>query len=287
MLKYSEHITAIVQQTEQREEALPLKNEACRSRFLFHSQPTPKVCLFFHGFTAAPYQFEPLGKALFQAGYNVLIPLQPGHGQAGDWNRDNPPPLSDRIETYQQFAVNWFHQAQMLGEQVVIGGLSSGATLASWLALEYPEQIYRTLLFAPYLSGGNLIMDWLVQTLPYYYEWLNKELPGNFGYDGFRIPSLRIFLELGRAILDRVKEQPIAPIFVISSEGDRATSAQEHRELFEAALQYQPKSWFHRFDEVLQIPHTMMTKSEGNQYQALLISLAKAYIESDLTWDEV
>ena len=31
----------------------------------------------------------------------------------------------------------------------------------------------------------------------------------------------------------------------------------------------------------------MMTQSEGNKYQDLLITIAKAYIESDITWDEV
>jgi hypothetical protein len=31
----------------------------------------------------------------------------------------------------------------------------------------------------------------------------------------------------------------------------------------------------------------MMTKAEGNKYQDLLITVAKAYIESDITWTEV
>jgi hypothetical protein len=31
----------------------------------------------------------------------------------------------------------------------------------------------------------------------------------------------------------------------------------------------------------------MMTKAEGNNYRNLLITLVKAYVESDLTWSEV
>jgi len=84
MFDYSTTIDAIAQQAKTREDALPLRNEKCRSKFFFQPNPAPKVCLFFHGFTAGPYQFEPLGEALFQAGYNVLVPLQPGHGIAGD-----------------------------------------------------------------------------------------------------------------------------------------------------------------------------------------------------------
>jgi alpha-beta hydrolase superfamily lysophospholipase len=120
MSDYFTITAAIIEQAENLENALPIKNEACRSKFFFHPHPTPKVCLFFHGFTAGPYQFEPLGKALFAAGYNVLIPLQPGHGIAGDWNGDNPPPLPTEREIYDNFALSWLKVAQNLGQQVTI-----------------------------------------------------------------------------------------------------------------------------------------------------------------------
>jgi carboxylesterase len=31
----------------------------------------------------------------------------------------------------------------------------------------------------------------------------------------------------------------------------------------------------------------MMTQSEGNPHESMLIAMAKAYIDSDLTWDEI
>ncbi len=287
MFDYSTTIDAIAQQAKTREDALPLRNEKCRSKFFFQPNPAPKVCLFFHGFTAGPYQFEPLGEALFQAGYNVLVPLQPGHGIAGDWNGDNPPPMPEDPQVYQQFVLEWVQQAKSLGKQLIVGGYSTGGTLAAWLAQEYPNTIEKTLLFAPYLSGHNKVVDWLVEILPFYYEWLNKDNPGNFGYDGFSIPVLRIFLDMGEQILDRAKTTPATPMLIISSESDHATNLHEHQELFEAVLNYQPKSWYYCFDKKLKIPHTMMTKAEGNDYLHLLITLVKAYVESELTWAEV
>ena len=287
MFDYSTTTTAIAQQAQTREDALPLRNEKCRSKFFFQPNPSPKVCLFFHGFTAGPYQFEPLGEALFQAGYNVLVPLQPGHGVAGNWDGNNPPPLPEDPQVYQQFALDWVEKAKLLGKQLIIGGYSTGGTLAAWLAQEHSQHIEKTLLFAPYLSGTNKLVDWLIEILPFYYEWLNKDNPGNFGYDGFPIPALRFLLDMGQQILDQAKNTPATPMLIISSEGDQATNFHEHKELFENVLKHQPKSWYYCFDKALKIPHTMMTEPEGNHYLNLLITLAKAFIDSEVTWADI
>lgn len=287
MLTYADTIAAIAQHAQRHEAELPVVDPACRSRFWFHPQPTPKVFLFLHGFTAGSYQFVPMAEAFYRAGYNVLIPRQPGHGIAGNWHGDNPPPLPTQIEIYQAFVMDWFRQAQALGERVIVGGLSSGATLAAWLAFERPHDVDRALLFAPYLSGNNRLVDFFVETLPFYFEWLNKDSPGHHGYDGFRIPTLRIFLDLGQTLIDQAPERFVAPMFIVSSAGDRSTNPHDHQALFTGVLQHQPQAWYHCLDAALQIPHTMMTQAEGNDYQNLLITLAQAYVESDLAWAEV
>jgi alpha-beta hydrolase superfamily lysophospholipase len=286
MLDYSTAIATLIEQAQIREDALPIRNKQCYSKFFFHRHPTPKVCLFFHGFTAGPYQFEPLGKAFFQAGYNVLAPLQPGHGIAGNWDGDNPPPLPEDPLVYQQFALEWIQQAKDLGQELILGGYSTGGTLAAWLAQEYSIQFEKTLLFAPYLGSSLIVTDWLIEVLPFYYEWLNKDNPGNFGYEGFRIPALRLFLDMGQQILDRAKITPATPILMVASANDQATNLHEQQELFESILRYHPNSWYHCFDKKLNIPHTMMTELEGNHHLNQLINLAKTYVESPLTWTQ-
>lgn len=279
--------SAIIRDSIAHENALPIRDETCRSRFFFQPQPTEKVCLFFHGFTASPAQFVPIGEAFFQAGYNVLIPLLPGHGIAGKWDGENPPPLPEEQETYQQFGLHWLQLAQSLGKQVVVGGLSGGSTLAAWLALECPEQIDHALLFAPYLSGSNKVVDLFVRVFNIYFEWQTDPGVEHFGYDGFLMPALRVFLDMGADILKRADQHKAAPMLLLSSESDKAVGLKEHEALFEAVLKFQPKSWYYRFDRVLDIQHNMMTKAEGNEYLNLLIILAQAYVESDLTWAEV
>ena len=85
----------------------------------------------------------------------------------------------------------------------------------------------------------------------------------------------------------QVKKTPTAPIFMISSESDRAVNNYDHQRFFETALEHQPYCWYNSFDRVLDIPHTMMTEGEGNQFTNLLNVISKAYIESNLTWTEV
>lgn len=279
-------VAELIQQMQQTEAALPLKHPACRSRFFLHSQPTSKVCLFFHGFTAAPYQFEPLGEALFRAGYNVLVPLQPGHGRAGNWNRRNPPPLPLEIQAYQKFALEWLEIAQAAGENLVIGGLSTGGTLAAWLALEYAAVIDRTLLFTPYLASKSPLEDWFIKLMPIYFEWFNKNAPGNFGYQGFPVPALRIFLELGQQILRQAQSQPSAPLLMVCSEADQAVSRTRQQDYFKAVIQGQPHGWYYCFDDSLKIEHRMMTRLEDNDYEELVIVLAQAFIDSNLTWNQ-
>lgn len=267
-----------------RESKLTLIDQLCRSYFLFHSQPTDKVCLFFHGFTAGPYQFIPMAQTLHKAGYNVLVPLMPGHGLAGKWGPRNPPPLTDDPRLYLKFGLQWLKIAQMMGSQVIVGGLSGGGTLATWLAMEKASDIYRTILFAPYFSASNKVIDLFVKHIDTYFEW--EKLMGP-SYPGFEISALRAVLRIARYNFKRVKKSPIAPIFMVSSESDRAVNNYDHERFFEAALEHQPYCWHHTFARVLDIPHTMMTEAEGNRYTNLLTVITKANIESNLTWSEI
>ncbi|MEH1899721.1 MAG: alpha/beta fold hydrolase [Nostoc sp.] len=214
----------ILEQVHQLESTVGLKNEACRSKFLIHPYFTSKVFLFLHGFTAGPYQFEPLGQAFFNKGHNVLIPLQPGHGRSGNWSCKNPPPLPTDIQIYQQFLLKWLQIAKTLGQQVVIGGLSTGGTLAAWLALEHPQEIASTLLFTPYLASRYSLLDQLIKILPIYFEWFNKDASGNFGYKGFCLKALRIFLQLVGEVSEKAKGCVSAPILMVCSEADRAVN---------------------------------------------------------------
>lgn len=289
MVDYRTVTAAIAQDAAEQARRMPLRHPLCQPILLFHPQPTPKVCLFFHGFTAAPYQFGPIAKVLYQAGYNVIVPLMPGHGQAGNWGPSQPPPLPQEAKVYQDFALGWLKRVAPLGKTIVVGGLSGGGTLAAWLAQEKPTLVSKSLLFAPYLSGSNLVLDLFTRLSKGYQGWiLPPNSPPPPGYPGFMVPALRVFLDMGKQVLDRANtSKSTASMFVISSESDRAVNNMDHRVLFERTLAHQPKTWYLCFDRVQDIPHTMMTQAEGNPHEQLLVQLAKAYVESELTWADL
>ncbi len=289
----------ILQETEQQ---IPtLRNPECRPIFLLHPQPTSKVCLFFHGFTAAPFQFASLAKILFKAGYNVLVPLLPGHGLQGDWGPFNPPPLPTQASTYEDFAQHWLQRARSLGQKIVTGGLSGGGTLAAWLALEHPRAIDKTILFAPYFSSSDRILDPLTRLINRYQEWLRPSHTEHAafqppGYKGFEVSALQVFLDMGRDVLRRSQYEDTASLFIISSASDRdhdpslsdpTLDPSDHRLFFDRILRYQPHTWLLCFDQVHDIPHAMLTPEEDNPNIFMLMRVAKGYIESDLTWNEV
>ncbi|MEB3294532.1 MAG: alpha/beta fold hydrolase [Synechococcales bacterium] len=280
--------TFVAQQVKFREDRIALRNEKCRSIVLIPPKPTGKVCLFFHGFTAAPYQFRSIAQTFYQAGYTVLAPLSPGHGLAGDWNKTNPPPLPSDPAVYKNFAREWLKNAKNFGNEIIVGGLSGGGALAGWLAIEHAAEIQRALLFAPYLSNSSLVIDLIVQHFDFYSEWKENPLvTERIGYTGFRTSAIKAFRTIGQEVLTLAKTKPTPPMLILSTELDTAVNNPDHRDLYDAIAPRQPLSWYYCFDRALNIPHAMMVKEEGTQWENLLNVMVKAYVQSQLTWAEV
>ncbi|NEQ25860.1 MAG: alpha/beta fold hydrolase [Microcoleus sp. SIO2G3] len=266
-----------------REDLLPIRAEECRSLLRFQPPQHP-VCLLFHGFTAAPFQWQAAAESLFQAGYNILAPRLPGHAQAGTWWRDNPPPLPTQVQDYERFAAAWLQQAQALSDRVIVAGIGAGATLAAWLALEQVQSVDRAILIDPYLGQSRQVVDLFVRSIDSYCEWLEPEPPVQpTGYSGFALPALQPLLNLGETVIDRVQQLPIAPVFLISSGmGDSET-----RSFFDLAVRSQPRSWYYRFDQLDELPHQMLTVADSQRYQDLLAAIVRSFNESDLTGSEL
>jgi carboxylesterase len=154
-----------------------------------------KAVILFHGLSSSPLEVQLLGRGLQRAGYTVYLPHLPGYGDDG---RGQARLVTDRGDWLAQ-ALREFDTVRAKHEQVAIGGLCIGATLALNVAAQRPDQV------AAFIS--------LSITL-----W----------YDGWTLPWYRIFLPLAAYVPFgmRYKFRELSP-YGVKDERMRAWIARE------------------------------------------------------------
>jgi len=86
-----------------------------------------------HGFTGAPSSVQSLADAFSAAGFDVEMPLLPGHGtQVADM-------VPTRWADWSSAVEDAYRRLAQRTTSVVVAGLSMGGTLTLWTALNHPE----------------------------------------------------------------------------------------------------------------------------------------------------
>ncbi|MBK8445713.1 MAG: alpha/beta fold hydrolase [Micropruina sp.] len=183
--------------------------EGTRTRF-FEPDETARVTLvIWHGFTNAPSQFVAVAEQLCEAGYRVLLPRMPHHGQADLLNRDLSNLTQDELVTHTTTCIDI---ATGLGESVWVIGLSAGGVLAALAAATRPE-IDRAVLIAPLVApkgfpmpAVRLCVKW-PRIVPRFYMWWDPRVKDELGhspytYPGFPLPGVMPFLHLSELMFD-------------------------------------------------------------------------------------
>jgi pimeloyl-ACP methyl ester carboxylesterase len=129
---------------------------------VLHQQPEPAkakgTLIMYHGFTAGTWQYDLLAKRAFEAGYNVYVPRLPGHGfkDADGLVSSRELPTARTAYQYEDFAERTFQQAASLGAPISVLGLSVGGSVALRVAEKHPDEVQRTVLYAPFLRPRTL-----------------------------------------------------------------------------------------------------------------------------------
>ena len=211
--------------------------------FLWESGPTG--VLLIHGYTATTAEVRPLARILHQQGYTVAGPLLPGHNtRPEDVNRYRWQDWVRAVEeSYRQLATRCV--------RVVVGGESTGALLALYLASEHPE-IAATLAYAPALKlKTGPLQTLLIRVLAPFIPHIRKKEMGDDplwqGYAVYPLKGARELLRFQRQIrgrLGRINQ----PILIVQGRLDAtvAPSAADivHREVRSAVkeLHWLPSS---------------------------------------------
>lgn len=121
---------------------------------LLHGKKTKYSALLVHGLNDSPYYMKDIAIVLHSLGVNVITVLLPGHGV-------NPADLSMTSLFDWESEVKWgYSMASLVGEQVLLGGFSTGGTLAiNEFISNFNSRIAGLLLFAPALRLNGLIKN--------------------------------------------------------------------------------------------------------------------------------
>ncbi len=203
--------------------------------FLWQSGKTGVLLL--HGLTATPAEVIPLGRVLHAAGYTVMGPLLPGHGTTpADLNRVH---WRDWVAT----AEGAYRQLTDMCDRVVVGGESTGAVLALWLAATHPDAA-AVLAFAPALKLALSRWDvWRTYLAAPFVAAVPKPGLGGPGSDlwqGYPVNPLRGIIQLfglQKAVRPRLKDVH-QPLLLVEGANDK-TIAGECVPVIRAAVQSQ------------------------------------------------
>lgn len=141
-----------------------------------HKNKCKRAVLLFHGMTGSPYEMKKMGKALFDADFDVFCYCLPGHGTS---------PINIKTVKWQDWyndSVLHYKELTQKYDEVYLGGLCLGAVLAIAIAEEYRDvRGIVSLSTTLFLDGWtipwyNFFMPIGVHTiLRYYYSFPERE----------------------------------------------------------------------------------------------------------------
>lgn len=141
-----------------------------------HENKCKRAVLLFHGMTGSPYEMKKMGKALFDADFDVFCYCLPGHGTS---------PINIKTVRWQDWyddSVLHYKELTQKYNEVYLGGLCLGAVLAIAIAQEYQNvRGIVSLSTTLFLDGWtipwyNFFMPIGVHTiLRYYYSFPERE----------------------------------------------------------------------------------------------------------------
>ena len=204
-----------------------LRNDGNAPYILHHGKPVDTVVVLLHGLSDSPFYMSGIARALHDKGYNVIVPLNVGHGQLDASDEMSDSKLAERWGAHLNDVMAL---APQLGKHVYLGGFSTGGALSVQHYLHHPDNIDGLRLFS-----GALALDSGVERLSGIWgiQWVARFLDGHYETQGpnpYKYPTIASFsgLEL-MEVIDDVRDQfeqgktVDVPVFAAHSQADTTT----------------------------------------------------------------
>lgn len=136
---------------------------------IFINKKSKTGVLLIHGFTSTPYQFKELADYLSGKGFNVSVPLLPGHGTfAKDLIPTTP-------KDWQKAVEDAYIDLKKISKKVFIVGNSFGCNLALWLVKKFDNQASGIItLGAPIFLRYHFILVARLYTYGFFQKYYKK-----------------------------------------------------------------------------------------------------------------
>jgi len=255
--------------------------------------------VMFHGFGGCPQQFFLLAGRISEQGYDVLMPLQPGHGVLsepdGHEDLSRLPGAGDPGNRYAEFADRMNRiMALSPGEKVTVG-FSLGGAVSLNASLNAPELYDRQLLLSPMLAirGGNFveglagiagrtpgIRNIVVKPRDFREMCAGWQAMGRAGFCNYQLRHVVALLRLEKANREMIQaKRPAMPIQLIAAGDEQYVSNDRIEEFATNQSRSGPVSLCFLPDDV---PHEMLSPYE-NKDRAMywlgdLLSFTTAFI---------
>ena len=134
-------------------------------------QRTKYSIVYIHGFSASRKEISPVPEALAEKlGANIFFTRLRGHG------RDGKAMLDGSVEAWFEDTNEAYEIGEKIGEQVIVIGTSTGATLSTWLsAQKFADNMIANIIISPNFALAN-DKSWVMQSS--IGLWLVKKLQG-------------------------------------------------------------------------------------------------------------
>lgn len=204
-----------------------LRNDGNGPFILHHGEAQANTVVLVHGLSDSPFFMRAIANALYVKGFNVIVPLLPGHGQKEADDDMEDAALATR---WQQHVADVIALAPTFGRHTFTGGFSTGGALVVDNYLTNPSSTQGILLFSGALAlsedAENMSRIWGI-------KWVAKIIDGDYetaGPNPYKYPSVAGFA--GLELMDVIKgiRNKFAqgatidvPLFVAHSAADATT----------------------------------------------------------------
>ncbi len=236
--------------------------------------------IMFHGFGTCPQQFLELAPRISALGFDVLLPLLPGHGAMptadGEDDLSDLPSADDDSSRYFEFASSMNRiMAASPGEKIIVG-FSLGGTISLSAALQATELYNRLMLLAPMFAiRGGAFIEIFAETLgrtPGFKKMIVKprgmrakcrswQAAGRAGFCNYRykhLAALTDLMQINRQLYAR--QPPSNPVQVVAAGDEKYISNHRIADFASAQVEFGPISLCYMPTDV---PHEMLTPYEN------------------------